>query len=445
MHSFASRSGRWPVAFTIAALTALAACADEPVAPNAVPVDPQLKIQGAIPNDVTVTNTSGGLEVGSLRWAAEQVKGSTVNVAIRFDTTLSGKTIVLDAGLDLPQATSLIAPKTGVTISGKDSFRLITSRVQVNLTNITLTKGYSEFGSAIAGERVVLSHSTVHGNRGGTAVFAEKMMHLYNSTVSGNSVLHPAVYYLTGSNVYVESSTIAFNGPSAGLGMFDSPYPSGRAVIRNSIIANNGTPTQNCYNPYNYWLYGSIITNDWSCGEVGVTVADPKLMPLADNGGGTWTHAIPHTSPAYNTGWDCTYPHDQRYSPRDVKCDAGSFEFNDSTKVTLTIDPAVKLDATGAGVLTGTITCTRAETMRLGLELHQPQKVGKQVVDIHAANDIPVTCGTTPKAWTASMGLSAGETFKSGDANATAMTFQTPEWVKPASVAGVVKITFARK
>ena len=445
MNSFASRSGRWPIVFTIAALAALTACADEPVAPNAVPVDPQLKVQGAIPTDVKVTNTSGGLEVGSLRWAADQVRGSTASVAIRFDTTLGGKTIVLDAGLDLPQSTSLIAPTTGVTISGKDSFRLITSRVNLYLDNITLTKGYSEFGSAIAAERLVLSHSTVRGNRGGTAVFAEKLVQLLNSTVSGNSVLQPAVYYLSGSSVYVESSTIAFNGPSAGIGMFDSPYPSGRAVIRNSIIANNGSPTENCNNPYNYWLYGSIITNDWSCGEVGVTVADPKLMPLADNGGPAWTHAIPHTSPAYNTGWDCTYDHDQRYSPRDVKCDAGSFEFNDSTKVTLTIDPAVKLDATGKGVLMGTITCTRADTMRLALELHQAQKLGKQVVDIHSANDIPVACGTTPKAWTASMGLAAGEAFKSGDASATAMTFQTPEWVKPASVAGAVKITFARK
>ena len=41
------------------------------------------------------------------------------------------------------------------------------------------------------------------------------------------------------------------------------------------------------------------------------------------------------------------------------------------------------------------------DAFRLTLELHQDQKVGKQVVGVHSANDIPVTCGTTPKSWSA--------------------------------------------
>jgi hypothetical protein len=57
----------------------------------------------------------------------------------------------------------------------------------------------------------------------------------------------------------------------------------------------------------------------------------------------------------------------------------------------------VKVDAAnGRALLTGTVTCSRDETFKLALELHQVQKVGKQVVDVHAVDDIPVTCGTTP-------------------------------------------------
>jgi hypothetical protein len=158
------------------------------------------------------------------------------------------------------------------------------------------------------------------------------------------------------------------------------------------------------------------------------------------------THAIPHTSPAFNTGTDCWQETDQRYVTRDAKCDVGAFEFNDWTKVTITIDPSVKVDAaTGRAALSGTIKCTRYEYFRLALELHQDQKVGKTVVDIHSASDIPIECTSSGVPWKATMGLSDGEAFQAGAAKATAQTFQTPEWVAPAGVASAVKISVSRK
>ena len=112
--------------------------------------------------------------------------------------------------------------------------------------------------------------------------------------------------------------------------------------------------------------------------------------------------------------------------------------------MTLTIDPTVKLDATGKALLTGTLKRTRDDTFRLALELHQDQKVGKNV-DVHSASDIPVSCTTTAKPWSASMGLMPGEAFQAGAARASATTFQTPEWVMPASATSAVKISVARK
>ena len=179
---------------------------------------------------------------------------------------------------------------------------------------------------------------------------------------------------------------------------------------------------------------------------VGIGIGDPLLMALANNGGPTRTHAIPHTSPAYNSGVGCGPTVDQRYVPRDAKCDVGAFEFNDFTKVTITIDPSTKVSAaTGQALLTGTVKCTRSDAFRLALELHQNQKVNGQVVDVHSASDIPISCTTTAKTWSATMGLAAGEAFQNGAARATAATFQTSEWVAPASVAGAVKISIARR
>jgi len=446
MQTFAMRAGRWPLALTFAAL-ALGACAnDEPVAPTNPSTKANLAAQWDTSVTAVVTNTSGGTDVGSLRWAADKMR--LWGGKIVFDSALGGKTVTLDTGLFVFQNVEIIAPSKGVTISGKDQFRLIKANANLKLTNVTLTKGYNEFGSAIAGVNVTLDHSTVSGNRGGTAISIEKGITLVNSTVSGNSVQQPAIYYLNGSTVTIDNSTIAYNSPGAGIGMFGAPNQWAVGLMRNSIISNNGangSPQENCNNLVGFTYQGTNISDDYSCGGVTMTVADPQLLPLANNGGPTMTHAIPHTSPAYNQGFACLQATDQRYITRDAKCDVGAFEFNDWTKVTIAIDPAVKVDATGKAALTGTVTCTRADAFRLTLELHQNQKVGKQVVDVHSVNDIPVTCGTTPTAWTAAMGLVPGETFQAGAARATAATFQTPDWVTPASTAGAVKISFARK
>ena len=96
-------------------------------------------------------------------------------------------------------------------------------------------------------------------------------------------------------------------------------------------------------------------------------------------------------SPAINAGTGCTVQVDQRYAPRDAQCDLGAFEFVAFTTVSVTIDPNTLVKQNGAwAVLTGTIKCSRSETFKLALELHQPQRVGKDVVDVHAAATEPI-------------------------------------------------------
>ena len=446
MLTFASRADRWSLALIILGVAALAACSDEPNAPKQASVsNANTGVRGLTEITVVVTNTSGGTEVGSLRWAAQQV--AEVGGAIEFDPALAGKTIVLDAGLEFKAQVQINAPAGGVTLSGKDQFRIIYGN-RVFLTNLTITKGNADYGAAVKAGHLEMYHTTVSGNRSPESVIFASELALYNSTVSGNTVGRNAVEYSSGSYlVSIVNSTIAFNAPGAGLGPNGRPMSYQYVALANSIISNNGSPQLNCSSYFGFDYQGTNISNDWSCGEVGITVADPKLFPLANNGGPSMTHAISHLGPAFNAGAAGTLcgDVDQRYVARDAKCDVGAFEFNDWTKVTITIDPNVKVDAAnGRALLTGTITCSRDETFKLALELHQDQKVGKQVIDVHAAAAPQVTCGTTPTTWAQKMILTEGA-WLNGSARATAQTYQAPEWVAQASAAGAVKVSISRK
>jgi hypothetical protein len=446
-----TRAGRRPLALNFAAVVAivtLTACADEPVAPSlpsaartsAAATPPQATFD---PISITVTNSSGGIDVGSLRWAANQI--TTPNGGwIRFDPSLAGDTITLGKQLHLEYHTIIEAPPQGITLSGNDQHRVILADVGVELVNITVTKGNATTGSAVwSGGLLKLLHSTVKDNRGAGPVLEAEggWVILGNSTVSRN-VGSAALEYENDARVSLVNSTIAFNS-GVGLHFEGGSSTWTKVKLSNSILANNLT---NCSSYYLFEYWGTNISSDWSCGEVDIVVADPQLKPLAYNGGATMTHAIPHTSPAFNTGLYCETNVDQRYVPRDATCDVGAFEFNDFTKVALTIDNGVKVSSTtGKAMLTGTIKCTRADTFSLLLELHQDQKINGEIVDVHSVSSLPVQCGTTAKPWSVPMNLLPGEAFQAGAAKAIVQMFNTPEWVTPASVAGGVKISFTRK
>ena len=448
MHYFIPRAGRRRLALHLLGLAALGACVDEPIAPRKPPtLSPTASTLAGEWVTVTVTNTSGGTEPGSLRWAAAQVAGSAGG-SIWIDASIAGQTIALDAELQLDTTAYIYAPvEGGITISGKDQHRVISSTGGLlQLYNVTVTKGVAAYGSAVSAVSLGLDNSNVQQNRGpGSAIFVEKLLYIGNGTVSGNATIGPAIEYASGAQVHFDNATVAYNSPGPGMGVTSYPSSATKVMLSNSIISNNGSPQQNCASYFGFVYFGTNISNDWSCGEVGIVVADPLLLPLANNGGPVLTHAFPAQSPARNASTTCSYDTDARYIYRDTKCDPGAYEF-DRTKVTLTIDQSTKFNTTTKkALLTGTIKCTRNEAFRLALELHQDQKVNGQVVDVHSASDIPVTCTTSPTAWSASMALAAGEVFQQGAARATAVTFQTPEWVAPANAAGAVKISIVRR
>src|SRR5687768_7461444 len=152
MHIVTSRVAEWSRALIIVATAALAACADDPIAPK--PPAALESQASALPGewvDVTVTNTSGGTDVGSVRWAANQIESG--GGVIRFAPALDGATIILNGPLSPDGPMYIEGPAKGITLSGNHQYRVIEGYPddgRVSLTNVTVTKGYhAEYGSAI--------------------------------------------------------------------------------------------------------------------------------------------------------------------------------------------------------------------------------------------------------------------------------------------------------
>ena len=435
MQSYRTRVGRWPLAFTMAAL---AACADEPVGVRTLPHPRPL---AAVDDGwVIVTNTSGGTGVGSLRWALANSIGKWVG----FDSSLAGATIVVDTTVVTSiHGNTIMAPKDkGITISGGGVRRVFDVPTNATFYNVTITGGNAPDGSAIrsADGQVFLGFSTVTGNTGGTAIYGRDVS-LQNTTVSGNTGSGVASGVAFRSAFSTFNATVAHNYPAPGIGWIWQPQPP-FVGLDNSIISNNGTPQRNCADTVGFRYFGTTISNDYSCGYgAGIFVADPLLTGLSANGGATKTEAISHRSPAINGGSNCTINFDQRWVARDQYCDVGAFEFTDFTVVTLAIDPNANVDpATGAATVTGTVRCTRPDTLPLGLQVNQVQKTGKTTTTVvRGSGGKVVNCATSPQAWSITATPLSGA-FQNGNASATVFTNDTPIWVTPAAVDKAVKL-----
>ena len=432
MYAVSSRAVRVTLG---AMLAALAACADQqpPTAPMSGPTP-----QFAPGDEILVTSTSGGTDVGSLRWAASQVTGGEV---IRFVSGLAGQTITLDSTVVLGQYATIEGPADqGITISGAGKGRVFEFTHypgEVVLRNLTVTGGnYPDAGGAgIVSLRspVRLENTTVTGNTSYTypAVWSNRAT-LVNSTVSGNTATIP---YSAGSVVNATvlslvNSTVAYNGGGG--------VTSAQLVLQNSIIANHDRA--NCAST-EILFQGRNLSDDDTCGGPGdILVTAPELGPLADNGGPTPTHALAATSPAINAGAVCSVTVDQRYVVRDALCDLGAFEAPVATTVLLTMVSNASVDGDGKVLVTGTLMCSQDETFDLQVEL--VQKRGRTVVS--ATGTASIACGTSAGPWQVEL-LPAGGRFQNGGAQATAITVNTPERVQPASLSQSIKLFTSKK
>ena len=297
----------------------------------------------------------------TLREAINAANGNGAGTdTITFDATVfaSKQTIALSQGL-LPLINTDIlingptASGAGVTINA-DANNSIFDVIGGTSTfsNLTLSGGnINGDGGAIqqSGASILtLNNCTLSGNsasRRGGAIYTNAMLTLNSCTLSGNgnTVTGAGGGIYSSGTLTLNSCTLSGNRADNGGGLF---IGMGAFNLSNTIVAGNTAPTNpdlsGTINAGDYNLIGNsqgaIFSGSASHNLTGV---DPKLGPLADNGGPTFTFALQSGSPAIDAG-NTPFTSDQRGRVRPFDfpnvanaaggngSDIGAFELNET-------------------------------------------------------------------------------------------------------------------
>jgi predicted outer membrane repeat protein len=291
------------------------------------------------------------------------------------ETILISKDIIITGGWD-----STFTSKSGQTIlDGNKLHQVISIGIDTfaMIENVTIANGYASQGAGIynRGNLTLVNSAVVNNttfNDGGGIYQARGSLVVKNTTISNNSAKS------SGGGVYIYDGNASFNNvtitqnlaqevtetPALGGGLsnsFNKPV-----TVRNSIIAGNiarempdcrGNFTSRGNNLIGY-LDGCILSA--APGDLTGTSGLPlnaKLGNLADNGGGTPTHALLNGSPAINTGNPASCEtQDQRgiARPEGSTCDMGAFEGS----VSQSIHGVVRTyTSQNSSILPGTLLC----------------------------------------------------------------------------------------
>ncbi len=219
----------------------------------------------------------------------------------------------------------------------------------------------SDSGGAIAvngigfAHNLLITRSTITGNRGinggGIELAGQSELTLRNTTISGNeaTVDGGGIHHDAGTAV-ISNSTVAGNRANSdgdfigdGGGIVSD---GGDLLLNDTIVASNldlgqdANDAPDCEGTASiessgYSLFGNTATCPYTAGPGDITGADPRLGPLADNGGTSRTRALLPGSPAIDhgsneaglSGNQCEQD-DQRDLERSLggRCDIGAYE-----------------------------------------------------------------------------------------------------------------------
>ncbi|MCZ2340545.1 MAG: Ig-like domain repeat protein, partial [Bacteroidales bacterium] len=204
------------------------------------------------------------------------------------------------------------------------------------------------------------------GSDGGGIYTTASEVTLTNSTISGNQADNGGGVGLGAAGKFTsQNSTIAFNTATTKGGGVNVPS-GGVFMTTSSIIAmNSGGDVDGEAQSGGNNLFGDDTGLTITGGTDDLTNVDPKLAPLADNGGSTFTHALMNDSPALNAGSNTeSLTTDQRgdgfLRVAGGVADIGAFEVQQvDTQTTLTVDTT---NASFGDPVTFTATVTIADT-----------------------------------------------------------------------------------
>jgi hypothetical protein len=310
-------------------------------------------VNGATKTSEGVLSTSGGnITVTDGKFSGNSVginsRGGTVTIT---DSTLSNN---FDGLTSLGTATitnSIISNNAGDGIDGSTNLKITGSTLSDNSNDgidgnhiLTLTNSIisGNGNDGIDGtDNLTMTNSTLSGN-GGDAIDGGITVTMTNSTLSGNG--RDGIN--GGTTVTLNFITIANN---KGIGVNGSIGTIGNSVV--ALNGTNGVVRTLSSRGHNISSDGSLASSFTQPGDLNNT--DPKIGPLADNGGPTPTHALLAGSPALDVADGSGAPAtDQRGVARPLGAgfDIGAFELQVAT--TAVIGPtAPPADTTGPKVV----------------------------------------------------------------------------------------------
>jgi predicted outer membrane repeat protein len=325
--------------------------------------------------NVTNLNDDGA---GSLRQAILDANASPGMDQVLFQATLSGR-IALGSDLDIYGPTEVRGPGPDkLTISGNNSSRifyvLTTAQAPVTISGLTLTGGsavggggaiFSKYATLTVADAVISQNSTLSAgssDAGGGIFNRDGALTIRSSTISGNSAGESGggIYSLhdsPSSGLTIESSTITGNsaaGGGGGAALYEFAPATGASLrIRNTTISGNSAEGAGgglvTYAGASRTMVNTIVADNSASsgpditvfGAVGtpfnasfslvenpslanltgspnITGQDPRLLPLADNGGPAPTQAPGVGSPVIDKGASFGLTSDQRGVQRPI-------------------------------------------------------------------------------------------------------------------------------
>ena len=210
----------------------------------------------------------------------------------------------------------------------------------LTVTNSTFDRNYGKWGGSIYNYQgtLTVTNSTFDGNYstwGGGIVNNQGTLTVTNSTFDGNAATWGGGIFSYKGTLSVTNSTFSANGAMGTAGYAGGIANDSSAFhLKNTILANSLSVREDCSSnvALSTDIHNLIETND-GCGTP-VSSSDPKLGPLANNGGSTRTFALLSGSPAIDAGDDATCSaapvnnKDQRGVARTygTHCDIGAYE-----------------------------------------------------------------------------------------------------------------------
>lgn len=334
-------------------------------------------------NGVTITGGNSGSESGGGIFVGNgsltMVNGTVANNRTGGDTFHGGG--IYFSGDTLTLSVMQIEDNTATGVGGglyvdyNTEWTMASSRVENNTASGDA--GINNRGTATIRNSLISGNTATGATDGGGGMTSSGELTLVNSTISGNSAPQSGGGLVVGSgstaslyNVTITNNTADAdsNGNGDGGGI---RIASGTVKFQNTIIAGNFDKSSvvshpDCSGTFESLGYnlvqnttGCTITGDTTGNKTGV---NPKLEPLASNGGSTMTHALPAGSPAIDggnpagcsEGKNTSLTVDQRGYARPIDgdgnrttiCDMGAFEYLSPGVPTQTPSPTATATAT---------------------------------------------------------------------------------------------------